>query len=129
MNRSRKALLVTLGLVALLPVLYYIYNYYFGPQRYRLEAVGEPQEWVLEKKAGQGPVYAIELEFQGNLSGDATVFIGADNQEFYAKTLLKAGRIDSRFTSDWYYDNLPLRYVPNGPVEGKLTVRYRFISN
>jgi hypothetical protein len=128
MNRSRRPLLAILILIVLGLAIYYL----AGGARYEgqffIEKPAEPQDFMLETQKPDGQIYAIELVFKGELSGDATLTIGIPGNPYYVRKTLKAGVIDTRYKGDWYYEQCPIRYEPKDDnIEGRLLIKYRFI--
>ena len=86
------------------------------------------KELTLSKKEVQKNVYAIEIEFVGQLISNTTITlsdsIGIPNQIIR----LKKGDIEFFYTTDWYSPSCKLTFDSKNEVEGNLKIDYRFLA-
>ncbi|GEM_PF-5472294 len=130
MNRSRKAIIAVIGLIGLFALFYYLVEASRYPGKVSVDPVSDAQDFTLQAEAGSSQIFAIELQFEGELSGDAVITIGLPGNPYYIRKTLKAGEIDTKYEGDWYYEQCPIRYEPKEQqMEGYLDIRYRFIRN
>lgn len=130
MKRSRKAIIAVISLIGLFALFYFLVETSRYAGSVKVDQVNDARDIMLEAEAGAGQIFAIELQFEGELSGDAEITIGLPGNPFYIRKTLKAGEIDTKYEGDWYYEQCPIRYEPKEEqMEGHLEIQYRFIRN
>jgi hypothetical protein len=128
MKRSYRALLTLVGMTGLLILAWLYSTGELSKRTYRIGDVSKPVDIVLRAPDAGGGIYAIELEFRGEISRDVVFEIGFPDNPKFARKLLKPGKVEAAFKSDWYYDACWIKYLPEEGTSGRLKIKYRFLS-
>ena len=128
---SLTTLIVTILIVILCYFAYQklIYPIYLKNELQTTEIyVNKGKEVVLLKSKKQQNVYAIEIDFKGELSSNGTIIlsdsIGIPNQIIR----LKKGDIDYFYTGDLYSSSCKLTFKSENELKGNLKINYRFLA-
>lgn len=86
------------------------------------------KQLLLTKDEKQKNIYAIEIDFKGQLMFNTTIFlcdsVGIPNQQIR----LKKGDIDYFYAGDWYSPSCMLKFESTALPKGKLKIDYRFLA-
>lgn len=84
-------------------------------------------QWI-HAKEGQKRVYAMRIQVDGKLDGNADLSLRLNDSIPYLTRALNSGEISMDFPIDWYFDSCQVYYKPIDVKSGDLKITYRFLS-
>ncbi len=120
---------MVIGIAGLAVLAWYVIGADQLPRKVRIEQIGRTQRVKLRTKADE-PVYALELQFKGQLDGEVRMDIWLPGAQKKIEKTFKAGPIDDQHETDWIYPEVWIDYQPIDKInEGNLLIQYRFVKN
>ena len=91
-----------------------------------LPDVRTPHTLTLRTSHAPQRVYALDVRGSGTIDGTATIVLLLHDQPYRSERL--SGRIDFKWSGDWYSDTAQIRYEPADVNGGTLTLDYGFAA-
>ncbi len=127
-KQTKKAIIAILGVAALYLLVTTVMDRGYMLPAVQIPDLGSSYETEVEAGPKTDGIYGLELFFSGELSADATVLITYPGAPVRIRKVFKAGKINDRYYGEWYFDRFLLTYEPQDTPQGKLTIRYRFVT-
>ncbi len=95
-------------------------------QKIEIPDVSVKKTFILKKDPDQGHIHRLEIQFVGELDGDAEMTLILNGEPYDTAEL--SGTFDLMYSGDWYTDSAELIYQPSGVKSGHFKIIYQFFD-
>jgi hypothetical protein len=112
---------------ATVAIAWYVWSSFIMMPSVTVSDVHQRETLVLGSKVGNPYTYGITIRGSGNIDGEAIISLMLNGEPYKVAKL--SSKFDFEWGGDWYSETAEVRYEPRNVRSGRVTLRYRFLSD